>query len=216
VLNGLDIPLILAATEPIDSIFRLSCSYPHLAAVGIPGSPVATSDLDLAARARIVLNELNADELGRLRALYDDRRSYGRTAEDVADVARAATLGAVEAVFVDIDEVIPGSIDERTGAVTFGPPADPVSYGVVDEIARRVWLNGGRVLAVRRDDIPGGNSVAAILRYAVDLGSGPLASGPLALRRAGHERLAVGAATRSGSIGTVAATAPAADPADGR
>ena len=35
-----------------------------------------------------------------------------------------------------------------------------------DEIARRVWLNGGKVLAVRRDDIPGTASVAAILRYA--------------------------------------------------
>ena len=36
---------------------------------------------------------------------------------------------------------------------------------VVDEIARRVWLSGGRVLAVRRDDVPGRSSVAAILRY---------------------------------------------------
>jgi hypothetical protein len=27
-------------------------------------------------------------------------------------------------------------------------------------------LNGGKVLAVRRDDIPGKESVAAILRYA--------------------------------------------------
>jgi hypothetical protein len=166
VLNGLDIPLILAATEPIDAIFRSSCSYPYLAAVGIPGSPGATSDAGLSARARTVLHELNADELRKLRALYDDRRSYGRTAEDLADVARAATMGAVEAVFVDIDEVIPGSIDERTGAVAFSPSADAASYGVVDEIARRVWLSGGRVLAVRRDDVPGGNSVAAILRYA--------------------------------------------------
>jgi len=166
VLNALDIPLILAATEPIDAIFRSVSSYPHLAAAGIPGSPVATSDADLAARARSVLDELNAGELRRLRELYDDRRSYGRTAEDVTDVARAATLGAVEVVFLDIDEVIPGSIHERSGAVTFSPPADPVSYGVVDEIARRVWLSGGRVLAVRRDDVPGGNSVAAILRYA--------------------------------------------------
>jgi hypothetical protein len=29
-----------------------------------------------------------------------------------------------------------------------------------------VWLTGGRVLAVRRDDIPGPEPVAAILRYA--------------------------------------------------
>jgi hypothetical protein len=65
---------------------------------------------------------------------------------------------------VDIDAVVPGTIT-ATGAVAFGD-ADADRYGVVDEIARRVWLTGGRVLAVRRDDIPGGEPVAAILRYA--------------------------------------------------
>jgi hypothetical protein len=50
--------------------------------------------------------------------------------------------------------------------VTIDDADDAVNYGVVDEIARRVWLNGGKVLAVRRDEIPGEASVAAILRYA--------------------------------------------------
>ena len=40
-------------------------------------------------------------------------------------------------------------------------------YLHTDEIACRVWLTGGRVLAVRREDVPGGGLVAAILRYAV-------------------------------------------------
>ena len=44
---------------------------------------------------------------------------------------------------------------------------DAVSYGVVDEVARRVRLTGGRVLAVRRGDVPGGGPAAAILRYAI-------------------------------------------------
>ena len=61
---------------------------------------------------------------------------------------------------------MPGTIaDDR--AVTFDEREGAVSYGVVDEIARRVWLNGGRVRAVRRADIPGEGSGAAILRWAV-------------------------------------------------
>jgi hypothetical protein len=83
----------------------------------------------------------------------------------IADVARAATYGLVDTELVDIDETVPGHVDEA-GAVTFDDTDDAVNYGVVDEIARRVWLNGGKVLAVRRDDIPGKSSVAAILRYA--------------------------------------------------
>jgi hypothetical protein len=97
---------------------------------------------------------------------YALRASQRRASADIADVARAATYGLVDTVLVDIDEVVPGQVDEETGAITIDDTSDAVNYGVVDEIARRVWLNGGKVLAVRRDDIPGKSSVAAILRYA--------------------------------------------------
>ena len=165
-LNGLDVPLILAAAEPANSSYRSANTYPHLVAKGIPGNPESASDIKLAQAARSILDELRADELRASHELYQSRRSDGLALQDIADVARAATYGAVDTVFVDIDDVVPGSIDETTGAVTFGPEDDETSYGVVDEITRRVWLSGGRVLAVRRDDIPGQRSVAAILRYA--------------------------------------------------
>jgi hypothetical protein len=61
---------------------------------------------------------------------------------------------------------VPGHVDDESGAVTFAED-DAVSYGVVDEIARRVLLSGGRVLAVRGPDVPGDGPVAAILRYAL-------------------------------------------------
>jgi hypothetical protein len=165
-LNGLDVPLILAAAEPLESIFRSVNSYPHLATPTIQGNPEHTSDADLAGRARTVLDGIYAEELETIRQLYERRSAEGRAAADIAAVARAATYGAVDTALVDIDEVVPGSIDEQSGAVTFDATDDAVNYGVVDEIARRVWLSGGRVLAVRRDDIPGRGSVAAILRYS--------------------------------------------------
>ena len=59
------------------------------------------------------------------------------------------------------------TLDEDSGAVTFAEEDDAVSYGVVDEIARRVLLHGGQLLAVRADDVPGGGPLAAILRYAL-------------------------------------------------
>jgi Bacterial archaeo-eukaryotic release factor family 11 len=166
-LNGLDLPLILAATEPIDSIYRSVNSFPNLASASIQGNPETMSDADLAVRARQVLDDLYAAELSTIRELYALRSSQRRASADIADVARAATYGLVDTVLVDIDEVVPGRIDEETGAVTTDDTDHAVNYGVVDEIARRVWLNGGRVLAVRRDDIPGQASVAAILRYAL-------------------------------------------------
>ena len=165
VLTGLDLPLILAATEPLESIFRSVNTYPHLAETGISGSPESRSDVELAAEARTVLDELYERELHELRQLFERRASQSRATTDTAEVARAATFGAVDTVFVDIDATVPGSIDEVTGRITLDAAGDAANYGVLDEIARRVLENGGRVLAVRADDILGAGPVAAILRY---------------------------------------------------
>jgi hypothetical protein len=97
-LAVLDLPLILAGSEPLESIFRSVSTYPHLARAVITGNPDTKTDGELADASRRVLDEL---------------------------------------------------------------------YSVVDEIARRVLLARGRVLALRRDDIPGNGPAAAILRYPV-------------------------------------------------
>jgi Bacterial archaeo-eukaryotic release factor family 11 len=166
VLTGLELPLILATTEPLESIYRSVNSYPHLVGRGIQGSPEGATEQELATAARTVLDDLYARELSELRDRFELRFDQDRASTDVATVARAATYGSVDTVFVDIDRKVPGYVDDETGAVTFTED-DAVSYGVVDEIARRVLLSGGRVLAVRAPDVPGGGAVAAILRYAL-------------------------------------------------
>ena len=166
-LSGMNLPLILASTEPLESIFRAANTYPHLAEPVIQGSPDELSDAELAEASRSVLDELYARELADLRALYDTRVPQGRASDDLAEIARVATFGAVDTVFLDIDVTIPGFVDEESGALTLDDADDAANYGVADEIARRVMLAGGKVLAVRSDDVPGSGSVAAILRYAV-------------------------------------------------
>jgi Bacterial archaeo-eukaryotic release factor family 11 len=166
-LGGLGVPLILAAVEPLDSIYRSVCTYPLLAPSSIAGNPESSSDAELVSGARSVLDELNAAALRDVRQLYRQRESESRAAADLAVIARAATFGAVDTVLVDMDESVPGTVDEETGAVELSEADDAVNYGVVDEVARRVWRSGGTVLAVRREDVPGGGPAAAILRYAL-------------------------------------------------
>jgi hypothetical protein len=167
ILTGLDLPLILAAAEPLESIFRSVSTYPHVAPAAIPGNPDAKTEGELADASRRVLDELYADQLRELRTRYEERVPQGRASDDLAAIARAATFGAVDTAFVDIDETVPGFVDEADGALTLDDSDDALNYGVVDEIARRVLLARGRVLAVRREDVPGGGPAAAILRYPV-------------------------------------------------
>jgi hypothetical protein len=164
-LAGSDIPLVLAAAEPLGPIYRSVNTYPHLASATIAGSPETLTDAQLAERARSVLDALYRDEIAAFAKLFAMRENQGRATTDIARAARAATYGAVETMLMDIDEVVPGTVDETDGRVSFADRASATSYGVVDEIAGRAILSGGRVLAVRRPDIPGGGSLAAILRY---------------------------------------------------
>ena len=167
VLTGSDIPLLLAATQPLAPIYRSVNTYAHLAATGIDGSPGSLTDAQLAERARAVLDSLYRDEIAQWKTLFAARDNTDRATTDIARAARAATYGAVETMLVDIDAVVSGTVDETTGAVTFSTVPDATDYGVVDEIAARVLRSGGRVLGVRKADIPDGKSLAAILRYAM-------------------------------------------------
>lgn len=164
-LTGRETPLILAATGRTAKMFHQMNSYPHLLSHGIDDSPDRMTDAELAAAARPVLDAHYADGLKDLHALFVQRESARRTTTDLADAARAATQGAIEVLMVDIDTVIPGFVDDETGAITLSDSDEIGAYGVVDEIAVRALANGARVLGVRREDLPKGDTLAAILRY---------------------------------------------------
>jgi hypothetical protein len=164
-LSGSDIPLVLAAAEPMGPIYRSVNSYPHLVATGIEGNPERQTDAELAAAARTVLDGLYSDQVAAWRALFDQRRQDGRATTDLAQAARAATFGAVDSLLVDMDQLVSGTVDEADGSISLAGKPGADSYGVVDEIARRVLRAGGKVLSVRHGEIPDGKPLAAVLRY---------------------------------------------------
>jgi hypothetical protein len=167
VLAGRETPLLLATTAPLDAIYRSVNSYPHLAEQQIGTNPETLSNAELAAAARPLLDGLYAAEIEEKKKLFAARENQGRATTDLAQAARAATFGAVDTLLVDIDAVVPGRVDEEDGAIHLAETDDATSYGVVDEIAARALASGARVLAVRQADLPGGASLAAILRYAM-------------------------------------------------
>lgn len=167
VLAGRDTPLILAANEPLASLYRSVNSYPHLLPETINSTNDRSSEGDIAQASRAVMDAAYARELDDIRALFEQRSGDGRATTDISDAARAATFGAIEVLLVDIDEVVHGRIDEETGAVRFDNEETADNYGLVDEIMGRALNNGARVMGVRKADIPGGKSLAATLRYPI-------------------------------------------------
>ncbi len=166
VLANQDLPLVLAATEPVASLVRSVSSIEFEPDI-IVGSPDRKTEAELAEQARRVLDARYARQLEQFREVFDTRAGQNRSTTDLADAARAATFGAIDTLLVDMDSVVPGLVDDEDGSIQFAEGDDAVTYGIVDEIAGRAIASGATVLAVRREDIPRNGDLAAILRYPV-------------------------------------------------
>jgi hypothetical protein len=165
VLAGSNRSLVLAAAEPLASMFRSVNSYPRLANEMIEGNPDLMTDAELEDAAIPVLDRLFAQELKTVIALYDELKPE-RATTDVSYAAHAATAGAVDQLLVDFDAVVPGLVSDIDGSVIYSASDDAETYSVVNEVARRALFTGARVMAARREELPDRAPLTAILRYA--------------------------------------------------
>jgi hypothetical protein len=164
VLAGRTAPLVLASDEPLASIFRSINTYPGLLDEAIHGNPGLMSDAQLADAALPILDRLYERGLRAAIARFDELKPR-RATTDVSYAAHAATAGAIDELLIDLDAVIPGIVSEIDGSVTYASSDDAEVYSVVDEIARRALYTGARVLGARREELPDGAPLVAILRY---------------------------------------------------
>src|ERR1700726_2680132 len=164
VFAGLNPPLVLAAEEPLASMYRSLNSYPGLADEMIEGNPDQKTDAGLEDAAIPILDRLYSREVKAAIALYDQLKPR-RATTDVSYAAHAATAGAVEQLLVDLDAVVPGLVSDIDGSVIYSASDDAETYSVVDEVARRALSTGARVLGARREELPGRAPLAPILRY---------------------------------------------------
>ncbi|TDP90871.1 hypothetical protein EDF62_2526 [Leucobacter luti] len=164
VLRATRVPLILAATQPLAGMFRSITSATELLDATIDGNPDERTAAELDEAARTILDAHYAAELAADAERFETRRANGKAVTDLTDVARAAVAGAVATLYVDIDAHPVGALDTLTGTVS--AESDP-GRSLVDQIAAQVLAHGGRVLPLRRGEVPGGGELGAEVRFSV-------------------------------------------------
>ena len=165
VLAGRNTPLVLAAAEPLASMFRSVNTYPGLADEMIEGNQDQTTDAELEDAAIPILDRLYSRDLAAVIARYNELKPRLATT-DVSYAAHAATAGAIDQLLVDLDAVVPGLVSDVDGSVTYAASDDAETYSVVDEVARRALCSGARVMGARKEELPDRAPLTAILRYA--------------------------------------------------
>jgi hypothetical protein len=159
-LRGDQLPLVLVAPEPINSIFRNVCSYPHLLDAGIVTNGEEWKVSEVGTAIAEPLKKAQEQRSEELAELIEQRKSQQRVMTDLADVARAASIGAIDTFIVDRSAWEAGHVDSA-GELTLGGDTN-----VIDQIAGRVIQMGGRVLALPADEMPTERNTA-LLRYAL-------------------------------------------------
>jgi Bacterial archaeo-eukaryotic release factor family 3 len=166
VLRTSGLPLLLAGVELLVSYYRHADTYTHTIGEAIVGNQDNRPTKAIADDARAILrrwyDELVTSWLGRV----DDLQGEGLGTTDLAQIARAAEDGRIEALVVDVETHIPGRIVNGV-IVEAQVGAGPASYDVLDELAGRTFRQGGRVLGVSSGRILRGAKAAAVFRYVV-------------------------------------------------
>lgn len=166
VVNGSNMPLILATTATLQAIYRSVNNYDLLADQSVDSSveKMPLEDLKQAVIPRVA--ELRQARIQRWVDLYRQRKSESRVSTDLATIAKMATHGQISDLLVDADAVRYGTISEQ-GEITLTEQRGAESYDLIDEIMDRVMENGGEVLAVRQDDEAPADlmPMAAVLRW---------------------------------------------------
>ncbi|WP_403020062.1 hypothetical protein [Salinibacterium sp. GXW1014] len=163
-IDGREPRLVLAASNELATAYREANTYPRLLAEGIDSNPSSLSLQDLDTAAREVLVNDYERSLATWRETFGTRLNHGRASVDLQEIARAATVGAVEELLFDMADDTQGLIAED-GKVSDPPLTEASTFGIFDEIAMRVIRTGGTVHAVRRSDLPGSTGIAAMLRF---------------------------------------------------
>ena len=123
---ALSAPLVLAADEPLASIYRSINTYPGLVDETIAGNPSLITGAQLKDAALPILDRLYKRQLSMIIARFDELKPR-RATTDVSYTAHAVTAGAVDELLIDLDAVIPGFVSEIDGSVTYAAATMPRS-----------------------------------------------------------------------------------------
>lgn len=158
-------PLVLAAVDYLQPLYRQANHYAHLLERGIDGNPDLLSSQELHDRAWPLVRPLFEETQRRLAAQYRQLQGTGYTSADLEGIVASANAGQVETLFVAQDCKVWGKFDSATGRVQRNKQRMPGDTELLDFAASRTLAQGRAVFAVKLNEVPGGNGMAAIFHH---------------------------------------------------
>ncbi len=164
-LIGGQSPVVLAGVDYLFPLYKQANTYPHLVEEGIPGNPEELKPEDLHAKAWPIVEPVFQQAQENAAARYYQLSETEKSTTDVREAVLAAHHGRVADLFVPVNEQIWGLFEHDENRVQIHEEKQPGDQDLLDLAAIQTILNGGLVFAVEQDQVPNGQTLAAVLRY---------------------------------------------------
>jgi len=131
----------------------------------VVGNPEPSSDEELVARARPLLQPADAGERRRALDRFERQAGTGRTTNELQTIVAAAHEGRVDALFVGDAPHPFGTFQPDLGRMEVHPASEAGDEDLVDAAIFHTLRTGGHVFAMEDTSLPLGGGLAALLRY---------------------------------------------------
>lgn len=158
-------PLLLAAVDEEIVLFNRITSYSHTLEKGISGNPDGLSSHELHVLSWEIMEPVFEKEYAGIRDQYREKEGSGLTETDLLKILPASSSGQVQSVFVARDLQKWGIFDPGSLSLEIHNSKMPGDQDLLDLVAYYTLINGGDVFVKDPESIPGGSTVAALMRY---------------------------------------------------
>jgi hypothetical protein len=158
-------PMVVAAAEPLASIYRQVSHYPALVPGVVSGNPELLSGEELRQRAWKVLDPILRQEVEVDLARCRELLGTGRASIDTREIVPAAFDGRIDTLFVTAGAQRWGTFDPATRSVEVSEEPAKGREELLNLAAAHTVRASGRIHLVPRDAMPEQANVAAIFRY---------------------------------------------------
>ncbi len=166
-INDRNIPLVLAGLDHLLPLYREVSGYKNIAEEQVSGDPKQLNEETLHERAWKALEPIfESDKLNRT-AKYKRLKAQGSSeaSSDLDKIVPAAVHGRIDTLFLELGVQRWGRYDpDNMSAIEHDSP-ETGDIDLLDFAAARTLASGGTVYVVKQDELPDGDSAAAIMRY---------------------------------------------------
>ena len=159
-------PMVLAGVDYLHPIYKEANSYNNLLEEGItkdveqmPVEAVHKQAWD------IVKHKYQSDVEKALNVYRTLRNQDGDTTEDIEMIVSASYFKRINTLLIAEESHVWGNFNPENNEVIIEKAANPDNQDILNLAAMHTIINGGNVILLPKEDMPGNREAAAILRY---------------------------------------------------